>query len=396
MTKSAQKSIVRQAFPLFLVGLTLRPLTSAIGPVLPEIRAEFGLSATLAATLSTLPVLAFGFGAFYVPRLLHKVTPNHAMGMALLTIFIGAHIRILPTVVALFLGTVILGLGVAIGNVVPSIIARRDFSTKVGVVMGMVVGGISLAPAIAAQITYPLTQIFNSWRWAMYVWALLPFFVWLVWRSYVHGHESNSVLDTPHNMYAMLKNPLAWALVIYFGFQSTNFYSLGSWLPSILRESGMDPTIAGYQLAVMLLIGFPAGLFVPPLAARFKSQVGLCVLFVIIFAIGLIGIYIFSTTGWWPAGTWLWSTLLGIGLGSSFPLALTLVLLRTDNQETARDLTSLMQGVGYLISALGPVVLGAIRDTTNSWNMAYGALGIALLIQLIAGIVISRPVLIGR
>ena len=391
-----EKNIIWQAFPLFLVGLTLRPLTSAVGPVLPEIRSEFGLSATTASLLSTLPVIAFGLGAFYVPRVLHRITPNHAMGIALLIIFTGAHVRIIPNELALFLGTVVLGLGVAIGNVVPSIIARRDYSKNVGLVMGLVVGGISLAPAIAAQITYPLTQLFSSWRWAMYAWAILPFFVWLSWRRYVRDHQSNVVLDTPHSMKAMLRNPLAWALVIYFGFQSTNFYSLGSWLPSILRESGMNPTVAGYQLAVMLFIGFPAGLLVPPLATKFKSQVWLCVLFVLIFAIGLVGIYVFSTTGWWPAGTWLWSTLLGIGLGSSFPLALTLVLLRTDNQETARDLSSFMQGIGYIISALGPLVLGAIRDTTNSWNMAYGALAIALTVQLIAGIIVSRPVIIAR
>lgn len=380
--------------PLFLVGLTLRPLTTAIGPVLPEIRAEFGLSATAAAFLSTLPVIMFGLGAFFVPKLLNKVTPNHAIGYSLLIIFLGAHLRMIPLIAALYLGTVLIGLGVAIGNVTPSVIARRDFPKNIGGVMGMVVGAISLAPAIAAQITYPLTESLNSWRWAMYFWAVLPLLVWLVWRTYSHDHAENVVLTSPRNMKGLLRNPLAWGLVLYFGFQSTNYYSLGSWLPTILREAGLSPTIAGYQLALLVMIGFPAGLFIPPLATKFKSQVGLSVLFVAIFAIGLVGIYAFSATGWWPAGTWLWSALLGIGLGSSFPLALTLVLLRTDNQETARDLTSFMQGIGYFISAIGPVVLGMVRDSTNSWSMAFIALGVALVIQLIAGIVVSRPVII--
>ena len=102
----------------------------------------------------------------------------------------------------------------------------------------------------------------------------------------------------------------------------------------------------------------------------------------------------FSTTGWWANGTWLWSALLGIGLSTSFPLALTLVLLRTEDQETARDVTSFMQGIGYFISAIGPIVLGATRDITNSWNMAYAALAVALLIQLISGVIVSRPVTI--
>ncbi|MEY4493473.1 MAG: hypothetical protein RL355_822 [Actinomycetota bacterium] len=387
-------NFIWQAFPLFLVGLTLRPLTTAIGPILPEIRAEFGLSATSAAVLSTLPVIAFGAGAFFVPRVLHRITPNHALSFSLLIIALGAHLRMIPTVFALFLGTLIIGLGVALGNVIPSVIARRDFPKNLGGVMGMVIGAISLAPAISAQITFPLTQSFNSWRWALYVWALLPVFVWFSWRGYSKKHSSNAVLDSPHGLKNLLKNPLAWSLVLYFGFQSTNYYSLGSWYPTILREAGISPTIAGYQLALMVMTGFPAGLIIPPLATKYKSQVGLCVGSVAFFAAGLIGIYIFSTTGWWPDGTWLWSTLLGIGLSTSFPLALTLVLLRTEDQETARDVSSFMQGMGYFISAIGPIVLGAIRDTTNSWNMAYAALGIALLIQLIAGVIVSRPVTI--
>jgi len=380
--------------PIFLVGLTLRPLTTAVGPVLPEIRSEYGLSATSAALLSTLPVIFFGLGAFFVPRLMHKVTPNKEISLALIVIFVGAHLRILPTVYALYLGTIIIGLGVAIGNVVPSIITRRDFPKNIGGVTGLFVGAISFAPAIAALITYPLTVTFNSWRWAMELWALLPLIAWIVWQLYSKEHRSNVVLSTPHNMKGLLRNPLAWALVIYFGFQSTNYYSLGAWLPTILRESGINPTTAGYQLALLVLIGFPTGLFIPPLASKFTSQVTLGVLFVGIFAVGLFGIFLFSSTGWWPQGTWLWSILLGIGLGSSFPLALTLVLLRTENQETARDLSSFMQGIGYFIAAIGPVILGVIRDSTNSWNMAYLALAIGLTIQLIAGIIVCRPVTI--
>ena len=192
-------------------------------------------------------------------------------------------------------------------------------------------------------------------------------------------------------MRALFRSKLAWALVLYFGFQSMNYHSMNAWLPSILRDSGIDPTMAGNQLALLVLLGFPAGLFVPPLAAKFKSQVTLCVIFVVIFSIGLVGIYLFSTTGWWLNGTWLWVSLLGIGLGSSFPLALTLVLLRSDSHQTARDLGSFMQGGGYIISALGPLTLGLLKDLTHTWGASFIALGVALIIQLFSGIIISRP-----
>jgi len=388
--KTQQKYILK-AMPLFFVGMTLRPLTTSVGPVLPEIRAEFGLSATAASLLSTLPILMFGFGAMLVPRLLHRVTPNRAVSVALVALAIGGTLRLVPSVAVLYLGTIVIGLGVAVGNVVPSIITRRDFPKNIGGVMGMIAGAISISAAIAALITYPLTEAIGSWRGALELWAILPLIAWVVWRFYRHAETVDATLTTPRDMRALFRNKLAWALVFYFGFQSMNYHSMNAWLPSILRDSGLDPTIAGKQLALLVLLGFPAGLLVPPLAAKFKSQVMLCVSFVIIFAIGLVGIYLFATTGWWPNGTWLWVSLLGIGLGSSFPLALTLVLLRSDSHETARDLGSFMQGGGYMISAIGPLTLGLLKDLTHTWGAAFIALAVALLIQLLSGIVISRP-----
>lgn len=374
--------------------MTLRPLTTSVGPVLPEIRQDFGLSATAGSLLSTLPILMFGLGALLVPRLLHRVSPNKAITISLLALAVGGNLRLLPFIVVLYLGTIIIGLGVAVGNIVPSLITRRDFPTRIGGVMGMVAGAISFSAAVAALITYPLATQLGSWREALAVWAILPLIIFIIWQFYRNPSTKDVPLTTPHNMKALLRNPLAWSLTFYFGFQSINFHSMNTWLPTILREAGTDPVTAGNQLALLVLIGLPTGLFVPPLAARFTSQVGLCVTFVVIFAVGLVGIYSFAIYGLWPAATWLWVFLLGVGLGSSFPLALTLVLLRSGSPETSRDLGSFMQGGGYIISAAGPLTMGFLRDVTNSWSAAFIALGIALLIQLISGVIVSRPVTI--
>ncbi len=391
-----KQDFIWQALPLFFIAMTLRPMTTSVGPVLPEIRDDFGLSATAGSLLSTLPILMFGFGALLVPRLLHRVSPNKAISISLLALALGGHLRLLPFVVVLYLGTIIIGLGVAIGNVVPSLIARRDFPKRIGGVMGMIAGAISFSAAVAALITYPLANRLGSWREALEVWAILPLIVFVIWQLYRNPHTKDEPLSTPHNMKALLRNPLAWSLMLYFGFQSINFHSMNTWLPTILREAGTDPVTAGKQLAVLVLIGLPTGLFVPPLAARFTSQVGLCIGFVAIFAIGLAGTFSFAIYGLWPSAMWLWVVLLGIGLGSSFPLALTLVLLRSGSPETARDLGSFMQGGGYLISALGPLTLGFLRDATNSWSAAFLALGLALVGQLISGVIVSRPVVINE
>ena len=88
---------------------------------------------------------------------------------------------------------------------------------------------------------------------------------------------------------------------------------------------------------------------------------------------------------------WLWAFCLGLGVGSSFPLALTLVVTKSDTTESARDLNAFMQSWGYVISAIGPFALGALRDTSGSWSVAMSALIVGTCIQFIAGLVVGGP-----
>jgi CP family cyanate transporter-like MFS transporter len=67
---------------------------------------------------------------------------------------------------------------------VPSLITRRDFPNRIGGVMGMIAGAISLSAAVAALITYPIADQLGSWRRALELWALLPLVVFIIWRFY--------------------------------------------------------------------------------------------------------------------------------------------------------------------------------------------------------------------
>lgn len=386
MASPKLKDVLLLSWPLVAVAFVLRPLVTSLGPVLPEIRADFGLSATSASLLSTLPVLCFGLGAVFVPRLLSHIGPNRAVSWGLLVITFGGALRVVPNVLAMFIGTTLIGLGVAVGNVTVSIISRRDFANSLGIVMGLTTGGISLTASFAAMLTYPLAHALGSWELALFVWAAYSGLTWLAWQTYCRKHESDLVLGAAPSILSQLKSKYAWALVFYFGLQSTNFHSLVAWLPSMMRDAGIAPTTAGVLLAYMVLIGVPTGLFIPPIAERSQRHLALVTWLVIAFGLGLVGMYFLPTTG-----TWLWVTLLGFGLGSTFPLILTVVVLRAESPQIARDLTAFMQSGGYLISAAGPLVLGALYDHFANWSVAYIALGVALVGQQISGWVITHP-----
>jgi CP family cyanate transporter-like MFS transporter len=80
---------------------------------------------------------------------------------------------------------------------------------------------------------------------------------------------------------------------------------------------------------------------------------------------------------------------LGLGPGT-FPLVLTLVGLRTATHEAAAALAGFTQGIGYVIAALGPFVVGLLNDLQDSWSGALTFLLSGLVLQVIAGVVVGR------
>jgi CP family cyanate transporter-like MFS transporter len=85
---------------------------------------------------------------------------------------------------------------------------------------------------------------------------------------------------------------------------------------------------------------------------------------------------------------WIWLLISNIGMSINFPMALTLAGLKTKSAETTRNLSTMMQSIGYLIAAIGPTYVGGIFDISKSWNWAiFGATLIAILQVLIAFVV---------
>lgn len=82
------------------------------------------------------------------------------------------------------------------------------------------------------------------------------------------------------------------------------------------------------------------------------------------------------------AGAWLWMLLAGVGLGL-FPLALTMIALRTRTATTTATLSAFSQGIGYLIAASGPLLVGVLRGATGGWAWPFGLM-FALLAAMVA------------
>ena len=92
-----------------------------------------------------------------------------------------------------------------------------------------------------------------------------------------------------------------------------------------------------------------------------------------------------------PRGRLLeWAIVIGLGQGASFPLALTLIVLRSGSAGPTSGLSTHVQGGGYLLAAAGPLLVGALHQLTGSWSVSLVLLIAVLVPQALSGIGAGR------
>jgi MFS transporter, CP family, cyanate transporter len=374
---------------VILLALNLRPLVVAVGPMLGVIRADTGMSATVAGLLTTLPVLCFGLFAPLAPRLARRGGVEPALLVTISMIVAGAALRLAPPLAALLLGTVLLGAGIAMANVlIPSVI-KRDFPDRVGLMTGLYTTMLCVGPAAAAGLTVPIARATGlGWRPALALWGLLAVAALLVWLPQVRRHTRLRAAEAgaaAHPVRGLWRNRLAWTVTVYMGLQSLTFYSIVAWLPTRLADAGMSSELAGATLSVSSLVSMAGALGAPALIAR-GLRPGL-------LAAGGAGVYAVALVGFLVAplrGAYLWAALLGIGQGLAISLAVLFIVHRSPDNRHAAQLSSMAQCFGYVLAAAGPFVLGAVHQLSGGWAAPLLLLTATLLPQALAGIGAAR------
>src|SRR5882757_5311945 len=102
---------------IVLMAVTLRAPITGVGPLLDTIRHDTGMSGAVAGVLTTLPVLAFAAASPVAPALARRIGIERSLFLALLGLLAGVALRSIPALPALFGGTVLLGAGIALANV---------------------------------------------------------------------------------------------------------------------------------------------------------------------------------------------------------------------------------------------------------------------------------------
>jgi MFS transporter, CP family, cyanate transporter len=387
---------------IFLTAVNLRPAVTSAGALLREVQLGTGMSGFEAGLLTSLPPVCFGAFGLLAGRLGRRFGTATTVALGLLLVAVSLVVRTMTDQAWwLLLWTVPALAGMAVGNVLLPVAVKRVFPTRVGRVTGIYSFGLALGTAAAAGLTVPIATLASSWRFGLAIWAVPAILAAIPWW-WLRVVRAPIPIPTPAATTPAATTPAAtppaaspparplrhgpqsWALAGFFGLQSLAAYVVMGWLPTIYQDAGVDPARAGLLLALVVGIGAPISIVLPELAARRPDQRAWVVGLAAMAAAAYLGLILA------PAGApVLWAVLLGIGMGA-FPLALVLIGLRALTSEGTAKLSSLAQGVGYLIAASGPMAIGLLRDATDSWTPPLLVLLALLVPQIGCGLVAGR------
>jgi CP family cyanate transporter-like MFS transporter len=395
---------------LVLAAVNLRPAITSLGALLKEVRGGLGMSGATAGLLTSVPAACFALFGFAAPRLARRYGPGAVVCAGMVALTAGLAVRPFAGGTAVFLAASAVALaGIAVSNVLMPVIVKRYFPDRVGTVTGVYSMALSLGTAVAAAVTVPLTDAMGgSWRLGLGVWAALAALAIAPWTALVRDRSQSAAhpltrpaarpgtrrearrggagagAAVPGEHGRIVRSRTAWMLACFFGLQGTAAYVTMGWMPQIFRDSGISADRAGVLLAVTMVMGVPVSFVLPPLAARMRSQGPIVVVLGVFQLAGFAGLWAAPA-----AAPFVWALLLGVA-NCAFPLVLTMIGMRSRTGPGVVRLSAFAQSTGYLISIPGPILVGALNQSSGGWGLPIALMMALVIPQVVCGVLAGR------
>ena len=218
---------------ILFIAMALRAPVTGVPPLVGLIREQLGLSNTAAGMLITLPLLAFAVVSLVSAGMARRHGLERSLFFALLLIGGGIVLRSQGQAWALYVGTAVIGSGIAIGNVLLPSLLKRDFPQRVAGLTSAYVLTMSIAAGAASAMAVPLASLAGGdWRFSALCMLVIPLAGVLLWLPQLANHTppASSTAHAPHGG-RLWRSPLAWQVTLYLGINSFVFYVGVSWLP---------------------------------------------------------------------------------------------------------------------------------------------------------------------
>ena len=353
-----QKMIL--ATVIVIIALNLRPILASVGPLLPAIQQDIPMSFKLASLLTTLPVFAMGLFCLIGYTLAKRFGVNQIIIFSILLLVVSAALRLWAVNASVLIMTALLaGLGIALIQALMPMVIKNIYGSQHPKMMGFYITGIMAAAA-----------------WSLL--AVVALIAWLLYKPDARRfqHENSTDIKTP----GLWRNSRSWYLAVFFSLGSSCYVCVLAWLSPYAIEQGFNAKQAGLMLGLLTAMEVVAGLLFPALSAKNIDRRRILFILCILQIIGFGGMALRP-----DISLWLWSAIAGLGIGGIFPMALIVTMDHQPNSMLAGKLAGFVQGIGSMIAAIAPWIAGWIRDSLQSFSMAWIALaGLGMIALLMA------------
>lgn len=372
---------------IVFIASTLRAPLTSVGPVIEEIKQVMEIDNSVAGILTTIPLIIFAIVSPLVSKVTSRLTMSRTIFYSTILLIVALFLRIAGDFNLFIIGTLLLGIAIAFGNVVLPSYVKWYFPMQIGLATGIYSGTMNFTAGLGGGLSFPLSEIAPiGFRLSLSFWIIFGVIALLLWiRKARTGAKleqatvDQSKLKTSKKI-NIVKSKLAWMVALTMGFQSMVFYTMVAWVPSILIDRGLEPTTAGYLLMLNQFSQVPMTFIFPIVASKLKDQRILVVIITILF---LIGFSLFFTQS--LVLLIIGIVIAGLAMGACFSLCMTFFSIRANTSEGSISLSGFGQSVGYLIAAIGPFLIGYLYDATGSWNSGVVALIIMSILIFIFG-----------
>jgi MFS transporter, CP family, cyanate transporter len=396
----------------WIAALNCRAPLFAVGPVLPLIVADLGLSFTLAGLLPSLPLLFMGLLGLPGGLLVDRFGATRLMALGLAAIGLAGLARAAaPSALLLALTTALLG--GAIGILQPALprVARDTLPGRVGLATAIYSNGFVVGGFVGTALDGPLLALgtplaaATTWRGVFAVWGLIALLAALGWALPALGHPRDpwASLGTPlaeqrrprsgtspatglllRGGLASAFEPLAAtpgliALTVAFSTQSAVYYALSSWLPTYLVARGWRLADTIGPAALMALIAIPGGLLATPTVDVVGRRPVLTLAGASVVG-AVVGLLVLPLAPW----AWLWAAVGGLGTTVAFQVCLAAAAQLAPRHRIGAT-AGVMLTLGYIGAVIGPLAVGALRDLTGGYEVGLVVLAALSVVLTVAG-----------
>jgi CP family cyanate transporter-like MFS transporter len=359
---TAQTRPRRQGALLFLItfwiGFNLRAALLGVPPVLSIVKGDLGLTYTEVGLLSGIPILAFGLSALPSSALVRRFGGYAVVALGLALAALGELARVLPGAgaVPLFLGTVVMGVGIALTQPGLPGLFQAWFRGHVQQASVTLTLGITVGEMVAASISRPLLYgLLRSWQATMLVWGICGLSCLVVWALAVPRVRVGLAVGERWNLKPLIRARALWSVYLCFGGQSLVFFAANTWIPTSV-PGGPHSALASLSLGVLNGVMIPVDVGLIFLRRNFATSRNYYLVSSLITVAGTVGWLLLGST--LPL---LFAALIGIGVAMNFAGLLAYAPLVASAGRVA-PLTAVMLTVGYVCAFCGPFLGGVAID----------------------------------